>query len=601
MSKSSHNYWFIWLRIHRSRASIDADNVAAHVSSEGWSAVAGPRLELVWPGKDKFLLVPKDADGRPVWVERDHPAASEVRLADLTDSVGDVNDEQPYADNLLFTGDSLDVLRILTESPEYRQHYRGKVKLVYIDPPFNTGQAFEHYDDWMEHSTWLSFMRERLLLIRELLAPDGSVWVHLDEAEMHMMRAVIEEIFGFANFVGTVIWQRRFDPRNTAPHVSMDHDYILIAARDKALLEFGMLPRTAKMDAAYANPDDDSRGPWRRDNLTARNAYAAGLYGLTTPSGREIGGPPHGTYWRVSKAKLMDLDADGRIYWGKQGDSNPYLKRFLSEVKDGRVAGSIWAPTEVGYTRNGKEDLRGVLGPFASSPFSTPKPERLLERVIHIGSNPGDIVLDCFAGSGTTAAVAHKMGRRWVTAEILPDTVKQFTRPRLEKVVRGEDPGGITKSAAWQGGSGFRTVEVGPSMYEETPYGVVLADWATGERFARAVAAQLGFTHQPEAAPLCGKRGRVRLAVLDGPVGPEEVRGIVGHLAERERVVIVATVVLPDAETVLAELSPGSRIRKAPRDLLTRGAERSRRRLRAVLDGDGGDPDPGLLHAQVTR
>jgi adenine-specific DNA-methyltransferase len=165
------------------------------------------RLELVWPGKDKFLLVPKDVDGKPVWVERDHPAASEVRLTDVTGSVGEVPNE-PFNANLLFTGDSLDVLRVLTEVPEYRSRYRGKVKLVYIDPPFNTGQAFEHYDDWMEHSTWLSFMRERLLLIRELLAPDGSVWVHLDDAEQHRMRLLMDEVFGPANFIGSAIWKK---------------------------------------------------------------------------------------------------------------------------------------------------------------------------------------------------------------------------------------------------------------------------------------------------------------------------------------------------------------------------------------------------------
>ena len=168
--------------------------------------MAEARLELTWPGKDKFLLVPKDADGKPVWVERDHPAASEVRLADFTVMVGDVG-EDLYAANLLFTGDSLDMLRILCEVPEYRSIYRGKVKLVYIDPPFNTGQAFEHYDDWMEHSTWLSFMRERLLLIRDLLAPDGSVWVHLDDGEQHRMRLLMDEVFGAQNFIASFAWE----------------------------------------------------------------------------------------------------------------------------------------------------------------------------------------------------------------------------------------------------------------------------------------------------------------------------------------------------------------------------------------------------------
>ncbi|MCB0969651.1 MAG: site-specific DNA-methyltransferase, partial [Ilumatobacter sp.] len=194
------------------------------------SQVTEARLELVWPGKDKFLLVPKDTDGKPVWVERDHPAASEVRLADFTDVVGDVP-EDPYAANLLFTGDSLDVLRILCEVPEYRSIYRGKVKLVYIDPPFNTGQAFEHYDDWMEHSTWLSFMRERLLLIRDLLAPDGSVWVHLDDAEQHRMRLLMDEVFGAANCRGSVIWRAADTGNYDAKTFSMDHNQVHVYSR----------------------------------------------------------------------------------------------------------------------------------------------------------------------------------------------------------------------------------------------------------------------------------------------------------------------------------------------------------------------------------
>ena len=179
----------------------------------GWKGIrvvgnnAGPRLELTWHGKDKFLLSPKDDSGKPVWVERDHPAASEVRLTDFTVSVGDVSDN-PYADNLLFTGDSLDMLRVLAETPEFRQEYRGKIKLVYIDPPFNTGQTFTNYDDWMDHSTWLSFMRDRLLLIKELLAPGGSVWVHLDNYEVHRMKVLLDEIFGADQFLNTIIWKR---------------------------------------------------------------------------------------------------------------------------------------------------------------------------------------------------------------------------------------------------------------------------------------------------------------------------------------------------------------------------------------------------------
>lgn len=536
-------------------------------------APTGTRLELTWPGKDQFLLVPKDDTGKPVWVERDHPAASEVRLSDLTGSVGDVDDTDPHSDNLLFTGDSLDVLRILADVPEYRRQYRGKVKLVYIDPPFNTGQAFSHYDDWMEHSTWLSFMRDRLLLIKELLASDGSVWVHLDDAEQHRMRALLDEVFGAQNFVATVVWEKADSPRSSARFFSTDQDYILVYAKSSEVWRPNRLPRTEASDAIYKNPDDDPRGPWIAGDPYANKPYSKGLYERTGPTGR-VFQPPAGRYWRISPDKFDELDADGRIWWGPTGNARPSIKRYLSEVAD-LVPRTLWGRDAVGSNRTSKNEMRNLFPGVES--FATPKPERLMERVMLIGSKPGDIVLDCFAGSGTTAAVAHKMGRRWVTSEILPSTVESFTQPRLEMVVKGEDDGGISKSVDWTGGGGFRTITVAPSMYEVTPFGVMLADWATNGKFARAVAGQLGFDWQPLAAPFCGVRGRMRLAVFDGTVGPEEIRQTVAALGEKERVTVVAKVVLPGTEELLAELSKGSRVRKAPRDLLTTAAKRARR------------------------
>ena len=531
------------------------------------------RLELVWPGKDKFLLVPKDADGKPIWVERDHPAASEVRLADFTGLVGEVPEDSHCA-NLLVTGDSLDMLRILSEVPEYRSHYRGKVKLVYIDPPFNTGQAFEHYDDWMEHSTWLSFMQDRLLLIRDLLAVDGSVWVHLDDAEHHRMRCLMDEVFGGQNFVETVVWSRADVPRTVAKFLSNDQDAIVVYARDIRSLKLNRLPRDEATNAAFKNQDRDPRGPYRLSPLTATKPYSKGLYAVTGPTGRNFE-PPNGRYWAIPQGRFLELVADNRVYWGRSGDAAPMKKTFLSEVGD-LVPRSLWHYQDVGSSRIAKYESKVLFG--ATAAFATPKPERLLERVLRIGSQVDDIVLDCFAGSGTTAAVAQKMGRRWVTSEILPSTVEHFALPRLTKVVAGQDAGGITKAVGWAGGGGFRTVQISTSMYEDTPFGVLLAEWATNGRFARAVAGQLGFELQPETAPLCGVRGRMRLAVIDGAVGTEEVRQIVGALGERERVTIVAKSVLPEAESLLSEVSPGSRIRKAPRDLLTSGAQRMRRR-----------------------
>ncbi|MBU3689099.1 MAG: site-specific DNA-methyltransferase [Acidimicrobiales bacterium mtb01] len=541
---------------------------------------ANTRLELTWPNKDKFLLVPKDDTGKPVWVDPDHPAAREVRLSDFGANYGEVNEDDPFGDNLMFCGDSLDVLRILAEVPEYARHYRGKVKLVYIDPPFNTGQTFTHYDDWMEHSTWLSFMRDRLLAIKELLSPDGSVWVHLDDAEVHRMRCLMDEVFGAENFVATVVWEKTDSPRMDAKTFSVRHDTIVVFQRSEA---FAVTRLPAELGSHYNKVDEQGRAYYLKPlramggQGSTRAARPNLYFGLVAPDGREVfpklpdGGDGA---WRWGKDKCV-RDAhliewvEGRSGWA------PYF-RIVGDVETGRPPETIWNHAEVGSTRTSAREIKSIL---AGTAFSTPKPERLLERVIHIGSNPGDIVLDCFGGSGTTAAVAHKMGRRWVTTEILPETIATFTSPRLQKVVAGEDPGGITESVGWTGGGDFREVSVAPSMYEVTPVGVMLADWATNGRFARAVAGQLGFEWQSKKhAPFCGVRGRMRLAVFDGAVGVEEASDVLAALGEKERVTIVAKVVLPGVEEYLAEHSRGSRVKKAPRDLL---AGKTRRRRKA--------------------
>jgi len=465
------------------------------------------RLELVWPGKDKFLLSPKDANGKPVWVEPDHPAAREVRLTDFGASHGQVDDTDPFWDNLLFTGDSIDVLRVLREVPEYARHYRGKVNLVYIDPPFNTGQTFTHYDDWMEHSTWLSFMRDRLLLIKDLLAPDGSVWVHLDDAEVHRMRCLMDEVFGAENFVAGFIWERTDIPAMQAM-VTMRHDHILCYRMSSLFSANGFT--SDEVPSHYDKTDKDGRryclrtlrmtgpGSQREDRPTM-------FYEVTAPDGTAvlpIRSDGSEGRWRWGPDRYAQ--DSHLIEWVRQTQGWEPYRRIYPDAEKRTPPDTIWKYTDVGSNRIAKLEIRAL---FANvTPFSTPKPERLMERVIHIGSNPGDVVLDCFGGSGTTAAVAHKMGRRWVTAEILPATVAAFTAARLAKVVAGEDPGGVTQSVGWAGGGGFRQVTVASSMYEVTPLGVMLADWATNGRFARAVAGQLGFewqsTHIPMSLPL---------------------------------------------------------------------------------------------------
>jgi adenine-specific DNA-methyltransferase len=368
-----------------------------------------------------------------------------------------------------------------------------------------------------------------------------------------------------------VIWKRRNDPRNTAQHVSTDHDSILVFARDIETLRTNHLPRTEAMDKAYTNPDDDERGPWRRSDLAARNYYSKGLYPVITPSGRVIDGPPSGSYWRVSKEELERLDQDGRIYWGADGSSRPYLKRFLSEVKGGRVPSSVWPPEEVGFVRNGKEEVRALVGDV----FATPKPERLMQRVIQIATDPGDLVLDCFLGSGTTAAVAHKMGRRWVGIERSPETIEHFALPRLKKVVAGQDAGGVTQENEWEGGGGFRLMDVLPSMFEDVGGVVALAEWATNGALAETTAAQVGFAYI-EQPPFSGVRGHQRLAVLDGMLNQSVLDMLIRLLAEDETLFACATAVEAAAAEYLRVERPGSEVRKIPSSLLAAYKKASR-------------------------
>lgn len=536
-------------------------------SREGESNGGRPRyrgrLELTWTNKDQRLLAHED--GTYEWVPPADYRVAEVRLLHDAGIVGEVQGG-PLSrgkDNLLIRGDSLNALTALSELPEFAREYAGKVKLVYIDPPFNTGQAFEHYDDALEHSVWLTMMRDRLIQAKKLLAPQGSIWVHCDDSEQAHLRVLLDEVFGADNFVASVIWKRRNDPRNTARHLSTDHDSIIVFATDIKHLETNALTRSQAMDSAYSNPDDDPRGPWRRGDLAARNYYSKGTYPVTTPSGRVIKGPPSGSYWRIAEEELHRLDSEGRIYWGKDGSSRPYLKRYLTDVQAGRVPSSVWHPEEVGFVRNGKEEVRALVGDV----FATPKPEKLMRQIVEIGSNPGDVVLDYFLGSGTTAAVAAKMDRRWIGVEWSRDVLERFTLPRLEKVIVGDDPGGISPEIDWAGGGGFRVLDVGDSMFAEDSGVVVLAEWATSKELAEATAAQLGFAFEP-SGPFCGRKGRTRLAVIDGLVNEHVVELLVQGLGEGERLTVAGTAIDPAVLEGLREISPGSRVRKIPASLL---------------------------------
>ena len=391
------------------------------------------------------------------WLTRDADIHAAARVPyRLLEEAPDLSSGDPDAANMLIQGDNLEALKALLP------FYAGQVKCIYIDPPYNTRSAFEHYDDNLEHSKWLAMIWPRLELLRDLLAEDGSIWVSIDDNEAHYLKVIMDEVFGRSNFIDTVIWRKNYSPKSSARHFSSDHDYILVFARDPDSFQPNLMPRTERQNKAYKNPDNDPRGPWKTSDLSARNPYSLGKYSITTPSGRVIEGPPKGRYWVIKKEKMEKLHEDNRIWWGKNQNAIPQIKRFLSEVKEGRVPQTLWSYEDVGHTQDAKKETVKLFG---NEVFGTPKPERLIQRILHIATNPGDFVLDSFLGSGTTAAVAHKMGRRYIGIEMGDHAVTHCV-PRLNKVIDGEQ-GGISKSVGWQGGGGFRFYRLGPPVFDE--------------------------------------------------------------------------------------------------------------------------------------
>ncbi len=336
-------------------------------------------------------------------------------------------------------------------------------------------------------------MRDRLELIHRLLAEDGSLWVTVDDNEAHYFKVMCDEVFGRRNYVANVIWQKKYAPQNDAKWLSDSHDHIHVYAKRKEVWRPHPLPRTAEMDSHYRNPDDDTRGPWMSDNLSVKTYSSSTDYPITTPAGRVVN-PPASRCWAVSKTRFQELLADNRIWFGANGEGVPRLKRFLTEVRAGAVAKTIWLRDEVGDNQDSKREVRAFN---SKNVFSTPKPERLLERIITLATFPGDLVLDSFSGSGATGAVAHKMGRRWIMVEI-GDHADTHIVPRLKKVIDGEDQGGISKAVEWKGGGGFRYYTMAPSLLEEDKYGnwVISKDYNPA-MLAEAMCKHMGFTYVP--------------------------------------------------------------------------------------------------------
>jgi len=429
------------------------------------------KLELTWIGKEnRPKLEPRILLEAP---EKSYHAPHRVTDNDLFD-------------NQLIFGDNLLALKAL------EQEFAGKIRCIYIDPPYNTGSAFQQYDDGIEHSLWLSLMRDRLELLWRLLAEEGSIWINLDDNETHYCKVLCDEVFGRSNFVANVVWQKRTSPDVRAA-LGAGHDHILVYAKDVAVFAPNKLPKTSKQIAQYKNPDNDPRGSWVSSDYTAQGFRPNQMYKITTPGGAEYY-PPKGVCWKNVEAVFLELVREGRIWFGNDGKGMPRRKTFLSE-SEGNQAWTWWTNEEVGHTQEAKKESIGLFG--EDNAFETPKPERLLQRVIALASNPGDLILDSFAGSGTTGAVAHKMGRRWIMVE-LGEHCHTHIIPRLKKVTDGTDQGGISEAVNWKGGGGFRHYRLAPSLLQQDKWG----NWVINKEYkpemlAEAVCKLEGFAYAP--------------------------------------------------------------------------------------------------------
>ena len=661
------------------------------------------RLELTWYNKDKALIPTETGKYDYRWVDPADPRYCETHTLILDEYVegkqteknddyqySDRADLEPQKDNLLILGESGDVLEVLTRVPEYADKYVGKVKLVYIDPPFNTAKAFIAYEDNLEHSIWLTMLRDRLLHLKKLLSDEGTIWVHIDDVEVHRIRLLMDEVFGAGNFLSEIAWEKTFKPRNDKKEregFSSRHDMILVYAKSPEV-KWNRLPRTASMDAMYSNPDNDPKGAWTSAPATANKGDGAGgmCYAIQSPLTGKMLRPPRGGHWRFGQIdmmnwlsqyapyKLEDLhDEEWRannegipIERVKEGipaivlDCDPEEAKTKTELlmnagvwprvyvtggggfrsksylatKPGKVPEDWWPYLEVGSNDEAKNEIKALFP--GDVPFDTPKPERLLERIIHIATNPGDIVLDCFAGSGTTAAVAQKMGRCWITCELMGTTFSNVSKPRLTKVINDQDPGGITRTDGeriaadgvelpdgisaedaanfnrilnkliadddnlkkdnavkalkalsktqrtkpvinWRGGGGFQVAHLGPECfdYDEEMGRVLLTPAATGETLVRSIAANLGFRLLTTDHDFDGVRGKTYLKVIEGVATVDTVDWLVSRIQEGQTITIAALSVMDGVREHLRRACKGSRVITVPDDVFhyTKGDE----------------------------
>lgn len=498
------------------------------------------KLELMWYGKEQEISVePRLLIERP----------------ELSNT-----DAAPDTENMLIHGDNLLALKALESK------YAGQVKCIYIDPPYNTGSAFEHYDDNLEHSQWLSLMRPRLEILWNLLSDDGSIWISIDDDEQAYMKVLCDELFGRQKFIASIIWQKRTSP-DMRSIISDGHDYILVYAKDRDTFKEtrNRIPLTEEQATNYKNPDNDPRGVWVSTDFTAQGWRPNQMYTITTPSGKVVS-PPEGRCWRHLEDVYKQLLADGRLWFGADGSGVPRKKVYLSE-SEGIAPWTWWTNKEVGHNQEAKKENNVLFG--SSNAFDTPKPERLIQRIIHIASNEGDLVLDSFLGSGTTAAVAHKMGRRYIGIE-MGEHAYTHCKKRLDMVVSGEDKGGISKAVKWENGGGYRFYELAPTLINKDEFGeyIINPDYSA-DMLAAAMALHEGFTYEPDSSAFWKQshgNEKSYLFVTTRHLNAAFMDSIIGGMEDDEYLVIACC----SFDKGMDKLNPHITVKKIPQMLLER-------------------------------
>lgn len=497
------------------------------------------------------------------WIGKNNP---EYDIANIEPRILEERTDLSYGDkdseNMIIHGDNLLALKALL--PEYE----GKVKCIFIDPPYNTGSAFTHYDDSVEHSTWLSLMKPRLEILRQLLSDDGSLWITIDDNEAHYLKVLCDEVFGRANFVANAVWQKKYSKQNDAKWLSVSHDHLLLYAKNKEGWKPNAVERTEDQLKGYSNPDNDPRGLWQSVVYTCaktRSERPNLFYGIKHPKTGAVIFPSETRVWGYDEKRHAEHVRDGLVWWGANQDKDkPRLKSFLEKVGTGLVPDTLWLREDSGDNQDAKREMLSLNN---QDVFTTPKPERLLAKILQIATIHDDLVLDSFLGSGTTVAVAHKMGRKYIGIE-MGEHAYTHVQTRMKKVVDGTDGLKLSETLDWKGGGGFKFYELAPSFVVIDEFGNPVIDtYYNDTKLIRAMCKLTNYTFAPSAIEYWkhGKgQGNNSIYVTTQMLSVAMVQQIASHLGKNETLLICPKKFEPGCKEVDNRIT----IKKIPQSIL---------------------------------